>query len=93
MVTFGVVDVEARFQMISGKKRLVKTFVLQKCIVADVGFSNDIEDSFLKWKDLRIPMKVVDRAWWCVARLKESGNTKRNKGSGPAPMQLDVLIQ
>ena len=107
--TFGVVDVEARFQVVANGKRNTKTFILQKCIVADVGFSvvspfqlagrgwiaqfGESGESFLLWKGLKIPMKVMDRAWWCVAKLDKGSpkNPKKNKGIGHAPMEVDVL--
>ena len=108
--TFGVVDVEARFQVVTNGKRNTKTFVLQKCIVADVGFSvvspfplagrgwiaqfGESGESFLQWKGLKIPMKVMDRAWWCVAKLDKGSpkNPKKShRGKGNAPMEVDVL--
>ena len=102
IATYGIVDLEVRFfaQSPRGQKR-VKSFVLTKCIIADIPFSvispfslkqhgwvttlGDDRESKMSKGHISIKLEIRDRAWWAVAQLKRSTAT-----TDVAPMDVSV---
>ena len=102
IATYGIVDLEVRFfaQSPRGQKR-VKSFVLTKCIIADIPFSvispfslkqhgwvttlGDDRESKMSKAHISIKLEIRDRAWWAVAQLKRSTAT-----TDVAPMDVSV---
>ncbi|CAE7392978.1 RE2, partial [Symbiodinium pilosum] len=88
IATYGIVDIEVRFlTQTSRSQGRVKSFVLTKCIIADIPFSvispyalkghgwvttlGDERESKMSKGGASIKLEIRDRAWWATAQLKK----------------------
>ena len=103
IATYGIVDIEVRFLIqTSRSQKRVKSFVLTKCIIADIPFSvispyalkwhgwvttlGDERESKMSKGGVSIKLEIRDRAWWATAQLQ--------KGTAPtdaAPMDVSTV--